>query len=98
MRAEQPALEADLDHGADDSDLDLEPAVLGADAVVGAGEGDRPARVDLPRHRDRARSHGSLRCGLPAIRGGAFLLDRMPARVGGDEPAAVLEVDERAVA
>src|SRR5437899_7256949 len=58
MRAEQPALEADLDRGADDSDLDLEPAVLGADAVVGAGEGDRPARVDLPRHRDRARVTG----------------------------------------
>ena len=50
MHADDLATGGDLDDVADDRDLHLAAAMFAPDFVVGPGEADRPARVDLAGH------------------------------------------------
>lgn len=95
--ADELGPDGDLDGVADDGDLDLSAAVLGADAIAGGCEADAPRRVDLAGDRG-SRGGGSGARGFAAPGHPlALLFDRVASGVGGDELAAVQDLDEAVV-
>ena len=93
MRAQQSAVKGDLDGVADEADAHGLTDEAVADAIIGAGEADRPVLVDAAQHLG---AFGG-RCRPTRVLGSPIhpvVIDQMPPSVCGDHDTVMRDVEQ----